>query len=313
MYKRSDVTRRNRSSPPMRSRGQVQRDRRQARGALGLLLGAVAVGIAIALSAYPGGRLTCGRYVLNAYLYVIVSLLLASLVATQLGVLDRDESDDRDRPPSRDALRAAYRSTGGVLLLFVLTLLALGATLWVDPRQTLAKHAAWLLFVALFGAMLHPIYAYTRARRVFMRTALTTIGVVLGLTALAFWRPEWISLSWGSALLVMLIAGIVLRVVMLLLRPSSPPPPRVTRSSADRNNSQASQDSEWSRWLAWDTLLSWGFVVLFSFLLLYDTKRLQVRAGQCGKPALPVPDYVNDSVGIFLDVANLFANLGRVQ
>jgi FtsH-binding integral membrane protein len=309
---------------PMRSPGQVQRDRQQARGALGLLLGAVAVGIAIALSAYPGGRLTCGRYVLNAYLYVIVSLLLASLVATQLGVLDHDESDGREPPPSRDALRAAYRSTGGVLLLFVLTLLALGATLWVDPRQTLAKHAAWLLFVALFGAMLHPIYAYTRARRVFMRTALTTIGVVLGLTALAFWRPEWISLSWGSALLVMLIAGIVLRVVMLLLRPST-----AAAKSTDNEHSRkggalegasparewwsSERSSEWSRWLAWDTLLSWGFVVLFGFLLLYDTKRLQVRAGQCGKPALPVPDYVNDSVGIFLDVANLFANLGRVQ
>ena len=286
--------------------------RRQARWAFGLPLAAVLVAVAIAFSAYKDGRLTCGRYVLNAYLYVILSLLIASIVATQLGALDDVAADAAARPRRRrnddeagaaPLARSLYRGWA-LLAVFALTIGALLLTMWIDPRRTVAKHAAWLVFVGLFGVMLHPIYAYTRARGVFAHTALTTLAVVVGLTGLAFWHPEWIRLSWGTGLLVALFAGIVLRLLMLLVRPPQNP---------SREEDAAAATAAFARWRSWDVLLSWAFVVLFSLLLLYDTKRLQVHAAACGSARLPVPDYVNDSVGIFLDVANLFANLGRVQ
>ena len=294
--------------------------RRQARWAFGLPLAAVLVAVAIAFSAYKDGRLTCGRYVLNAYLYVILSLLIASIVATQLGALDdvaadaaaaarprrRRRTDEQAAAAAATAplARSLYRGWA-LLAVFALTIGALLLTMWIDPRRTVAKHAAWLVFVGLFGVMLHPIYAYTRARGVFAHTALTTLAVVVGLTGLAFWHPEWIRLSWGTGLLVALFAGIVLRLLMLLVRPPQNP-------SREREEEVAAT-AAFARWRSWDVLLSWAFIVLFSLLLLYDTKRLQVHAAACGSARLPVPDYVNDSVGIFLDVANLFANLGRVQ
>ena len=58
----------------------------------------------------------------------------------------------------------------------------------------------------------------------------------------------------------------------------------------------------------WSYILSYGFVILFSFLLLYDTKKLQVQAKKC-----VIPDYINESIGIFLDIINLFANMGRIN
>ena len=55
-------------------------------------------------------------------------------------------------------------------------------------------------------------------------------------------------------------------------------------------------------------ILSYVFIIIFSFLLLYDTKKLQVNAKKC-----IIPDYVNESISIFLDIINLFSNLGRVN
>ena len=51
-------------------------------------------------------------------------------------------------------------------------------------------------------------------------------------------------------------------------------------------------------------------VVLFTFILLYDTKKLQINAKNC-----KIPDYVNESINVFLDIINIFANLvtGRLR
>lgn len=292
----------------------AQRQRQSAAATFGLLLAAILIGCGIGLFAYPNGRLTCGNYVLNAYLYILLSLILASLVATQLGVLDVDSNTNADTNADTgvpSAFRALFSSTIGWMVLFLTTLGALFLTMWTDPRQTVAKHGAWLLFVGCFGVLLHPIYAYTRRRGVFARTALTTLAVVLGLTALAFWRPDWISLSWGPVLLVMLFAGIIMRIVMWFTQPPVEYGVEYGDDGEDDDNENPHATvvrGRWRQWFKWDELLSWGFVVLFSLLLLYDTKRLQVHARRC-----VVPDYINDSVSIFLDVSNLFANLGRIQ
>jgi len=42
-------------------------------------------------------------------------------------------------------------------------------------------------------------------------------------------------------------------------------------------------------------------ILLFTIYLAYDTQRLKQKAGVC-----KVPNYPNDSLGLFLDVANLF-------
>ena len=52
-------------------------------------------------------------------------------------------------------------------------------------------------------------------------------------------------------------------------------------------------------------ILSYGIVLLFVIFLLYDTKRLQINAKQCIEKTV---DYINESLGIFLDVVNIFVN-----
>lgn len=55
-------------------------------------------------------------------------------------------------------------------------------------------------------------------------------------------------------------------------------------------------------------ILNYCFVILFSLLLLYDTKKIQFNSKNC-----IIPDYINESIGIFLDIINIFVNIGRVN
>ena len=268
----------------------------------GLLFFVAVTIVAIVTFAYPNGRLTCGHYVLNAYLYIILSVLLASLVATQVGTVYENSPSQEIPPAWKHHLTWLFHSLSGTFCLFVITIGALFVTMRIDPQQTALKHVAWLVFVSSFGLMLHPIYAYTLHRNVFVRTALTTLTMVVGLTFIALWCPEWIALSWRSALLVMLFAGIVIRIVMLVFQPKR------VQTIHSNNRHPVMAQRLWREWLRWDEVLSWGFVVLFSLLLIYDTKRLHMHARQC-----VVPDYINDSIGIFLDISNMFANMGRVH
>ena len=49
------------------------------------------------------------------------------------------------------------------------------------------------------------------------------------------------------------------------------------------------------------------FIILFTFYLLYDTKKLYVNANLCKE--VEGADYVKESMGIFLDILNLFARI----
>ena len=55
---------------------------------------------------------------------------------------------------------------------------------------------------------------------------------------------------------------------------------------------------------------------LFSLYLLYDTKVLQVKAENCQnmiKNFNQYPNYPRESLSIFLDILNLFTNIGRIN
>ena len=51
-------------------------------------------------------------------------------------------------------------------------------------------------------------------------------------------------------------------------------------------------------------------IVLFIFFLLYDTKKIQINAKKC---ITEKADYINESLGVILDVLNLFQNLVAAQ
>ena len=96
------------------------------------------------------------------------------------------------------------------------------------------------------------------------------------LTLITFNWPSIVSLSWGKTLFMLLILLILIHVVGFFS-------PYTSRTHY---------------------MISYAAIALFSFLMLYDTKKLMVKAKQCVKA-----DYINDSLGVFLDGMNLFVNM----
>jgi FtsH-binding integral membrane protein len=56
-----------------------------------------------------------------------------------------------------------------------------------------------------------------------------------------------------------------------------------------------------------DIVLSWVGTVIFSIYVAYDTQRIKEDA------RLKEKDYVNSSIGLLLDVVNLFQNVGDLM
>ena len=224
--------------------------------------------------AYPNNKLTCNNYILNTYLYIIISIVIVSII-----VLYIDNTKLLSSKLFGQNINTIY-----FILMFVFTIGILLMTMFIDPRKTLLKHLSWLIFVCLIGITMYPIYLFTKMNNTFLSTLMTTLIIVILITVFAFYKPELISLSLGPVLITLLLIGIIMSVFNMLL-----------------NKNQKSQKK-----IVY--ILSYGFVVVFCFLLLYDTKKLQVNAKKC-----VTPDYINESIGIFLDIINLFSNLGNIK
>ncbi len=169
------------------------------------------------------------------------------------------------------------------LLFFAIAMISLFALFMIDPRNVLLNHAAWLAFIVSLSVSVYVIWRHSQYRGIFTSTVIIVLLLVAGLTTLARLRPDLIQLSWGSTLTVALLAGIFAWIIPMLF----------TDSTGLTN---------------YYKFLSGVFVFIFMMLILYDTKMLRVKAEHC-----IVPDYPTDSLGLFLDVINLFSNITMLR
>ncbi len=214
------------------------------------------------------GTFTCQKYIMNTYLYVILSFILLSLLITLLN--DNNVS---------------ITFTGMNYLALFLILLGLVISLnFIVPdtkMKMIIKHIVWLVILLLFALQLSLLVKYT-SQGILSNALLTTGLLVLVLTAIAFLKPEWISLKMGPILFFLLLAGIIFEASALLFF--------------------REQYLVKNKWLYKGA--AYGFIALFMGFLLYDTKRLQVRARAC-----KIADYIRESFSIFLDILNLFLRI----
>lgn len=231
-----------------------------------LLFFTIVVSFLIYKNAYVKGKLTCNNYILNSYLYILLSILV---VSNMVILVDKNVA----------SLKVFFN-------FWILLLLSFGflfLTLWTDPKSMVLKHGAWLALMFFFGITLWPIYRITKATNTFQSTLATTFSLVAILTGIAFYNPNIISLKMGPILLVALISGILLSIFTRLL---------------------AKRKTFWTM----DYYLSYAFIFLFSLFVLYDTKKLQLNAKKC-----VIPDYINESLNIFLDILNMFSRIGNIS
>jgi len=229
------------------------------------LLVLVVLLFSIVLNSIKKGQFTCNKYILNTYLYVILTFNIIALLCL---ILEHKNVK-------------IFFNLWQYLGLFLIILGVLGFLLYVDPKYIVSKHILWLLFIIGLGIIFYPMYNSFTDKNIVLSAALTTIALTLVLSAIAFIKPEWISLSMGPILFFLLLAVIIMEITMLIIYRKD--------YSKIQNVFRAT---------------SYFVIFLFIGFILYDTKMLQIRAKECVKA-----DYLNESLKLFLDIFNIFVRV----
>ena len=220
-------------------------------------------------------RFHCNNYMLNTYLYFILSwgIVLSTVTAVQY----------KNIP-----LQQIFTKPFTILLTIGCIALILGLMALKAKTSFITKHILFILLLILFGVTLYPLYILNKDR--FNHVGLTTIAIFLVLSTITALKPELISDSWSMYLFIAVVALFIARLVEIFV--------------IERGND--GKLSNYSR------MVSYGAICIFSLFIMYDTKQVLVNASGC-KVSPFGPDYINESINLFLDSMNLFTNLYRVE
>jgi FtsH-binding integral membrane protein len=221
--------------------------------------------IAIFKFAFKKSRFTCSKYILNTYLYILLSFIIIVQVLLLL-----------DFFKFKTHISKMY-----FISVFLISLLLLICTLTISPEKIYFKHILWLLLMVSYAVLFFPVYKHENGKNM-VSSMITTSILLLILSIIAFLKPELISLKIGPILFILLVAGIIFQIATYFCQ----------------NNKTT---------LLYKAL-SYFFIVLFMLYILYDTKMLLIRANNCKNP-----DYINESMNLFLDISNIFIRLVSLQ
>lgn len=237
------------------------------------LIGIIAIlVVTIYNNAFKKGYFTCQKYILNTYLYI---LLVIVIVALEVLLFEYNNVQV-------ETLYGGRLSWPMIILSFVVIIGLLIVTMMINPRNVLLKHAVWLLFALAIGTLVYPSYLFSKSENTILSVLLTLVGILVFFSVVAFIKPEWISLSWGPVLLFMLIGAIIALLVHIIINKGRKRVPKA---------------------------MSFFIIGLFILFVMYDTKMIQVHAKNCKEKTV---DYINESLGIFIDALNLFQSLVNV-
>jgi len=173
----------------------------------------------------------------------------------------------------------AYRITVSILpilLLFVLFVLSNGVF----------KYAVAALFCLLLGQTLSVLVERLQQKELLPQVLASVIGIFAAMTAVGFYDKQNL-LGFGGYLFAALIGLVLGRIGLLIAMGSG-----VSKETL----------------LNVQTGLSMFATGLFSIFVAYDTQQLKRDAKYKIKP-----DYIDASIGLYLDFLNLFINVGSLM
>lgn len=145
------------------------------------------------------------------------------------------------------------------------------------------KYLVFLTFILLLSQILRPLEDQLQEKGLLFEVTVMTLGIFIPMVLLGLYDKLNI-LSWGIYLLVALIGLIIARIILYALA-----------LTGDYTGQQISMGSK---------VLSTFAVGLFGLFSTYDVNIIKLKAKRCRSN----PDYVDSSMGLFLDLINLFVN-----
>lgn len=203
----------------------------------------ISVMYSIAINSFENGKFTCNKYILNTYLYILLSfnlMIIINLVLEHYNVMF---------PISLMILFTLFFINFGVIFLLH----------YIDPINVVLKHLVWSVFVVIMSLLVYPLYV-SSDKKIVISSLFTTLFITIVLSLFAYAKPELISLKLGPILFFALLIIIVMEILLIyVFRNKLGKNPIIFRA------------------------ISYIVIFIFMGFILYDTKRLQINAKECVK------------------------------
>lgn len=218
-------------------------------------------------------RITKNNYIINTYLYVIVSVFIYIITVK---ILDKNEVDILDIHQK-------------ILPIFILSIILLFGILASSPSDQIMIHLLWLGFIILMSVSGYPIYSLSKKTQTLTKVLLTLSILLLGLSFLAYNNKLGYFDKWYKYLFGGLFVLIVFQCLDLIF-----------------SNPQEVLGRTWYYSLFAIVLFS-GFYMYDTQKLIKEGIILERI---CNKNKhLQCANYPVKSLNLYLDIMNLFNNL----
>lgn len=226
--------------------------------------------------------LTFDNYVSNTYLYIILAILVCTITLLVMDIYQF--SIFKNYSPMK------------YLGFFIITVVLLVILIFMSKDNIVLQHIVWIMFIISIAILIFPSSQLSKEAGVILKSIMTVIVIVLGLSFFARKLPENYFDSWKGYLLLGLISLIILEIIDYFF---------------------GSNKYELSR----EKLYSMIAILIFSGFILYDTKRLHKNAdvviSSCKdikniREQLLCAEYPINSLGFFIHIINLFANVSKL-
>lgn len=186
-----------------------------------------------------------------------------------------------------EALHVSKTALINTLVTFGICLLMLYGIIRLPP-YTILKYACFLIFAIAMGQSVKPYVKKLEDNNRLVRVLTTTMGIFIGMTALGFYDNQNI-LGFYPYLFVGLLGLIIVNVIWFF---------------AARTIDEYKQMSYYMDLFG---------TLLFTIYISYHTQVIKENAKSCNTQLKRgiLPDYPRDSIGLFLDIVNLFSSLAR--
>ncbi len=214
---------------------------------------------------------TCKHFIAKTFAHTAVGIGIAAVSA--------------EYPMLFNALENSLGSSGWAALLIFIASFALIFVLPALPANSPLKYVVAISFAYIIGQLSGPLVETLDEQNILARTLFLATGVFVGMVLVGLYDKNNM-LGFGPYLFGALIGLIIAQIILFILT--------------------ATTTIQKEKYFEGRKLLSFFGVGLFSLFAAYDTQVIKVLARKCKKQG----DYINASLGLFLDFLNLFQYLG---